>query len=94
MYFMGGQGSNDSGILQTRHSGQRVLGQAALQTLVQALKDGGVLLPCVGSLQASSVFSKIFPRALFDMFLKRNGDRAGLHCGCHVLVRQVGLGGP
>lgn len=80
---------NEGGILQTGHLGQKAPGQDALQ----ALKDRGALLPHAGSLQASSVFSNIFPSALFDMFLKRNGQGwAGLWLSWPH--RWAGLGGP
>lgn len=34
-----------------------------------------------GPCKRSACSAKIFPRALLDMFLKRNGDRAAPHCG-------------
>ena len=56
-----------------------VLGQDALQLRPGSGRWGqGAHLPRAGSLQASSVLSRIFPRALFDMFLKRNGGRVAL----------------
>ena len=55
------------------------------QDAPQALEDGsgrGAHLPCVGSLQASSELSKIFPRAFFDMFLKKEMRQGWSGHGC------------
>ena len=55
------------------------------QDAAQALEDGsgmGAHLPCAGSLQASSVLSKIVPRAFLDMFLKKEMRQGWTGHGC------------
>ena len=67
------------------------------QDAAQASEDRsgrGAHLPCALSLQASSVLSRIFPRAFFDMFLKKEMRQGWTGHGCSVFKQWVGRGGP